>query len=81
MKFATTLISLLLGSFVASSSLPFFGSTQVAIGTDVQVPGENPLTYCRDSQDGDLLTIERVDLKPNPPERYELQMLDLSAGS
>ncbi len=72
MKFATTVVLFIFSSLAGSSSLPFFGNTQVVIGTDVEVPGENPLVYCQDSQAGDILAIENVDLEPNPPVKYKL---------
>lgn len=34
---------------------------------DLKVPGNNPLYFCSDPKDN-VLTIEKVDLTPNPPE-------------
>lgn len=36
---------------------------------DLAVPGENPLQFCA-KPDDDILTIESVDLDPNPPAAY-----------
>lgn len=33
---------------------------------DLSVPGDNPLVFCHDPKK-DILTIEKVDLYPNPP--------------
>ncbi|EAS29452.3 ML domain-containing protein [Coccidioides immitis RS] len=38
----------------------------IQIDDDLSVPGENPLSFCS-SPATDILTIERVDLFPNPP--------------
>jgi hypothetical protein len=35
---------------------------------DLKVPGENPLEFCFADRSRDLLTIDKVDLSPNPPE-------------
>lgn len=70
MKLSSTLL-LLLPAFAVASS-PF---SQVAWGklpstqAGPKVPGSNPLNYCG-STHGDILTIETVDLVPNPPEAY-----------
>lgn len=36
-------------------------------GDDLRVPGESPLEFCDADRDHDLLTIDKVDLSPNPP--------------
>jgi hypothetical protein len=47
---------------------------KVADDEDVfPVPGDNPLTFCSDPVD-DILTIERVDLDPNPPLPYAIRL-------
>lgn len=38
----------------------------IQIDGDIPVPGDNPLTYCA-APSSNILTIERVDLSPNPP--------------
>ncbi|PSN69338.1 phosphatidylglycerol/phosphatidylinositol transfer protein precursor [Corynespora cassiicola Philippines] len=40
---------------------------QVTINEDYKVPGDNPLYFCEDPANN-ILTIEKVDLSPNPPE-------------
>jgi len=34
---------------------------------DLDIPGESPLKFCSADRSKDLVTIERVDLTPNPP--------------
>ncbi|KAG0133371.1 putative phosphatidylglycerol/phosphatidylinositol transfer protein [Tuber indicum] len=34
-----------------------------------QIPGESPLRFCHEDHSGDIFTIEKVDLTPNPPIR------------
>jgi len=66
MKFATTLLPFLLPALVASTSLTLFGDQSVLDDSDLAVPGKNPLVHCGETT-GDILTIEQVDLSPNPP--------------
>ncbi|KAF2278600.1 uncharacterized protein EI97DRAFT_372478 [Westerdykella ornata] len=63
MRFLAVVISSLCALSVAASWIP----GQVAISEDYKVPGDNPLHFCGDPKD-DILTIERVDLSPNPPQ-------------
>lgn len=65
MKLATV-IPLLISSFAASKSLSLFGSDQQILDSELAVPGENPLEYCQKG-DNYTLTINNVDLSPNPP--------------
>jgi len=57
-----------LSTAVASASLPLFGGQEVISGedSDLSVPGNNPLNFCQATAD-DILTIDHVNLKPNPP--------------
>lgn len=66
MKLTTTILPLLLSSLATSTSLSFFGSDQQVLDEDLKVPGDNPLEFCGKSDDF-TLTIDSVDLKPNPP--------------
>ncbi|KAF2805497.1 uncharacterized protein BDZ99DRAFT_466488 [Mytilinidion resinicola] len=70
MKAATLLASLTLASaaFAVASPAPAWLPSQVSINEDFPVPGDNPLYFCSDPAD-DVLTIENVDLNPNPPEK------------
>lgn len=36
-------------------------------GDDLKVPGDSPLELCPGEHNTDLVTIEKVDLSPNPP--------------
>ena len=69
---ATAILGLLSLYFLLASAINFDvsgKSDQVSIGDDDEtytVPGKNPLNFCADPRDY-LLTIDHVDLKPNPP--------------
>ncbi|KAI9775873.1 MAG: Phosphatidylglycerol/phosphatidylinositol transfer protein [Geoglossum umbratile] len=71
-----TLLSLLLSSLVAAESLSFFGGSQRVLGDGVQIPGESPLEHCQPDFDDDILTIYRIDLKPNPPDRGQTLVIE-----
>ncbi|KIW06117.1 uncharacterized protein PV09_03284 [Verruconis gallopava] len=53
----------------ASAALGWSSSNgdQIRLSEDLQVPGSNPLLFCEDPTDN-ILTIDNVDLDPNPPE-------------
>ncbi|KAK3113296.1 Phosphatidylglycerol/phosphatidylinositol transfer protein [Teratosphaeriaceae sp. CCFEE 6253] len=66
--FAVAATALLTTTAAARSSI--FGSSGPAISPNadgsLSVPGDNPLQHCADPKD-DVLTIDAVDLSPNPP--------------
>lgn len=66
MKFTTLLVSLVLTATVSAKS-SWFNPSQITVNEEFKVPGDNPLYFCSDPAD-DILTIENVDLSPNPPE-------------
>ena len=66
MKLATTILPLFISSLASSSSFSFLGSNQQILDEDLKVPGDNPLNFCGKSDDF-ILTINNVDLEPNPP--------------
>lgn len=66
MKLVTSLLLLLLSAFAAANSLSFFGTDQKVLDDDLKVPGDNPLEFCQ-KDDKYTLTINKVDLTPNPP--------------
>lgn len=66
MKLTCTLLPLFISSLATSSSLSFFGNDQQVLDEDLKVPGDNPLDFCGKSDDF-ILTIDNVDLEPNPP--------------
>ncbi|KAL2061652.1 hypothetical protein VTL71DRAFT_7029 [Oculimacula yallundae] len=70
MKSSLSLISLLCSSLVAVEGLSIFGDNQKVLG-GAAVPGDNPLTFCQVEHDDDILTLENVDLSPNPPKAGE----------
>lgn len=77
MKFTTNILTLLLSSLVASEGLSFGTSFslggQKALGDGAAVPGDNPLTYCKKDHDDDILVLEKVNLSPNPPSKYDIR--------
>ncbi|KAL8651418.1 MAG: hypothetical protein Q9210_003260 [Variospora velana] len=68
MKFILTLAPLFLSSLAASKSFLYAANQQTLVNGDFSVPGENPLNFCNDP-DSYSLTIDNVDLEPNPPEK------------
>ena len=74
MKFLALATSALLTSTACarSSGISVFGKgvdITPNIDSSLSVPGENPLQHCADPKD-DILTLENVDLSPNPPKAY-----------
>ena len=69
MKFIYSFLTLLFASCAASNSLSFFGADQHVLDDDVSVPGDNPLEFCQKDNEY-TLTINKVDLTPNPPKPY-----------
>ncbi|KAI9897014.1 hypothetical protein N3K66_008036 [Trichothecium roseum] len=67
MKFsAVTALSAFLAPAAAASI--FTGlAPDVAVNEDLKVPGDSPLELCPGEHKHDLVTIESVDLSPNPP--------------
>ncbi|SPO05847.1 probable phosphatidylglycerol / phosphatidylinositol transfer protein [Cephalotrichum gorgonifer] len=57
---AITLLSAALAPVAASIS-------NVRRGADLKVPGDSPIEYCSPDHADDILTIESIDLSPNPP--------------
>jgi len=68
MKFSSAVLPLLCATVVTSFSLSVSAGDQKTLTDDkaISVPGENPLTFCADPKDY-ILTIDNVDLDPNPP--------------
>ncbi|KAI7788438.1 hypothetical protein LA080_010771 [Diaporthe eres] len=44
-----------------------FGGNQVTVNEDLKIPGDSPLELCPKAHDEDIITIDKVDLVPNPP--------------
>ena len=73
MKFSLSIVTLLLGTFVAAEGLSkrsIFGNGQKVLDDKPAVPGDNPLKYCAETHAADLLVLEYVHLDPNPPTAY-----------
>lgn len=73
MRFSTTLLAL--ATAVSANPLNTFRSEKQSLvrRDDLQIPGDNPLKYCDADRGDDIITIEKVDLSPNPPEAYVYQ--------
>jgi hypothetical protein len=65
----TTLFVAALSAVSVSASPSWMGGDQVVVKEEYKVPGDNPLYFCGDPAN-DILTIEKVDLSPNPPQPY-----------
>ncbi|KAL8671066.1 MAG: hypothetical protein Q9168_004414 [Polycauliona sp. 1 TL-2023] len=68
MKLAHSVAPLLLSTAVASKSFLFGNQQQPLVDDSLSVPGDNPLEFCADPSKY-ILTIDRVDLDPNPPQK------------
>jgi hypothetical protein len=51
----------------AALSITYDGTPELALDDDLKIPGDSPLQLCPGDHSKDLVTIERVDLSPNPP--------------
>ncbi len=69
MRFTTSILNLLLSALVAADALSFLnlGGSSSAVEEPEPVVGLNPLVYCSREHDSDILVLEEVNLKPNPP--------------
>lgn len=67
MKFLSIFSVALLSATASARSLSFVGGdSQHALEEEFPVPGDNPLLFCAAPKDN-ILTIDKVDLSPNPP--------------
>ncbi|KAI1485294.1 ml domain-containing protein [Biscogniauxia mediterranea] len=67
MRFSTACVGALSAGLVSAGG--WFSSSQDVIANDAQkVPGDSPLVFCDSDHSKDIVTIESVDLTPNPPE-------------
>jgi len=58
---------LLAASASVQAGLMFGSNDEVTLfDDDLDIPGDNPLKHCKEPKD-DILTLENVDLAPNPP--------------
>lgn len=69
MRLSAVLVALAAGVAQAGFG-DYLGGSQVAINENLKVPGDSPLELCPKAHDLDILTIEKVDLAPNPPQAY-----------
>lgn len=68
MRLSATLIAIAAG--VAQAGLLDFGGSKVTVNEHLKVPGDSPLELCDKAHNLDILTIEKIDLAPNPPQAY-----------
>ena len=71
MKFSLAIVSLFLSSLATSDLLSFVPGQKVLDDKGEAVPGENPLTYCKAEHGDDILSLDYVNLTPNPPAKYD----------
>lgn len=66
-------ISAILACLAPAAALSVFNgkAPDVAGNDDLKIPGESPLELCPGEHGKDLVTIESVDLLPNPPVPYD----------
>ena len=67
MTHAVTLLVLLFSFLAASKAVFPFGGDQTILDDELEVPGDNPLKFCKKPEEYSL-TINHVNLSPNPPE-------------
>ncbi|TGJ83314.1 hypothetical protein E0Z10_g5465 [Xylaria hypoxylon] len=65
--FSVACIAALSASNLASAG-NWFGIDDVTVNEAKKVPGDSPLQFCDTDHGQDTVTIEKVDLLPNPPE-------------
>lgn len=67
MRFSTTVAYLAACLAAPATALAIWGDSAYAFDSSLKVPGENPIEFCNADRGDDLITIEKVDLAPNPP--------------
>lgn len=69
MKFLKTLAPLLLSAGVVVDALAIWGDKQSLLldDSDKKIPGVSPLEHCSADYENDILTLDHVNLNPNPP--------------
>ena len=66
----SALVTFLFSTSVSAAAFGWTpGNDQVHLKEEFNVPGANPLLFCEDPKDNSL-TIDNVDLDPNPPKAY-----------
>ncbi|KXH48586.1 ML domain-containing protein [Colletotrichum nymphaeae SA-01] len=69
MRFATAVIAFLsAGLAPVGASVLVQRDQSIIVNDDLKVPGDSPLELCPKSHDEDIVTIDSVDLSPNPPQ-------------
>ncbi|KAK5633850.1 hypothetical protein RRF57_009564 [Xylaria bambusicola] len=65
---STVCVAALSASSLVSAGSWFGGNNDVVVNEANKVPGDSPLEFCNAERSQDTVTIEKVDLLPNPPE-------------
>ena len=85
MKIAGCFLILFFCSLAAADAFDFIHIGGQSVVKDDEKPepvkGENPLEHCNSEHKTDILILERVDVDPNPPTRYELLGRNLEDAS
>jgi hypothetical protein len=68
MRFVTACVAALSATGLASAGNWF--SQDATTGDVTKVPGDSPLEFCDSDHSKDIVTIDKVDLSPNPPQKY-----------
>lgn len=73
-----SVLCLLLATVIARTPAFFDSASQrVLDDSKTPVPGDNPLVYCQDASEYSL-SIEKVDLIPNPPKAFVIHAVPAS---
>lgn len=67
MRFASAVVALLSAGLAPASAGVLAERGQSVITTDLKIPGDSPLELCDKDHSKDTITIDSVDLLPNPP--------------
>jgi len=70
MRFSSAILALAASLAPASGSLFARGNQAVITDDDLKIPGDSPLELCPKEHDKDIVTIQSVNLTPNPPQAY-----------
>lgn len=74
MRFSAAVVALLSVGATSSAAPAWLDSFDVDVTPSglTKVPGDSPLEFCDGDHSKDIITIEKVDLSPNPPQTYVL---------
>jgi hypothetical protein len=70
MRFASAVVAILSAGLVPASAGVLAERGQSVVTADLKIPGDSPLELCDKDHSKDSVTIDSVDLVPNPPKAY-----------